>query len=132
MSVRRAIDPENVLTRNARNGGRGCWNGRRVTSFVGVAAMLALTACAGATTPEPPSKPTVQAVATQAVGAGQAGAATAVAAASPAATIRTDPSAFGLVTTNRRPVERFAEAGRWQSTGDTTRADAFARAFKSY
>lgn len=85
MSVRRAIDPENVLTRNARNGGRGCWNGRRVTSFVGVAAMLALTACAGATTPEPPSKPTVQAVATQAVGAGQAGAATAVAAASPVA-----------------------------------------------
>lgn len=50
----------------------------------------------------------------------------------PDATIRTDPSAFGLVTTNRRPVERYAEAGRWQSDGDAARADAFARAFRSY
>lgn len=52
--------------------------------------------------------------------------------ATPNATIRTDPSAFGLVTTNRRPVGRFAEAGRWQTSGDTARADAFARAFNSY
>jgi uncharacterized protein (TIGR03083 family) len=50
----------------------------------------------------------------------------------PVATIHTDPSAAGLVMTNRRPVERFTEAGRWQASGDTARADAFARAFKSY
>jgi uncharacterized protein (TIGR03083 family) len=50
----------------------------------------------------------------------------------PDVTIRTDPSAFGLVTTNRRPVARFAEAGRWQATGDAARADGFARAFNSY
>ena len=50
----------------------------------------------------------------------------------PDATVRTDPSAAGLVMTNRRPVERFSEAGRWQTSGDTARADAFARAFKSY
>jgi uncharacterized protein (TIGR03083 family) len=50
----------------------------------------------------------------------------------PDATIRTDPSAFGLVTTNRRPVGRFVEAGRWQVSGDTARADGFARAFKSF
>ena len=50
----------------------------------------------------------------------------------PTATIRTDPTAFGLVTTNRRPVEQFAAAGRWQAAGDTGRADAFARAFRSY
>jgi uncharacterized protein (TIGR03083 family) len=50
----------------------------------------------------------------------------------PAATIRTDPSAFGLVTTNRRPVDRFANAGRWRSSGDVARADRFARAFRSY
>jgi uncharacterized protein (TIGR03083 family) len=52
--------------------------------------------------------------------------------AAPDATIRTDPSAFGLVTTNRRPVGRFLEAGRWQVSGDTARAEGFARAFKSY
>ena len=52
--------------------------------------------------------------------------------AAPDATIRTDPSAFGLVMTNRRPVERYVEAGRWHTAGDTARADAFARAFKSY
>jgi uncharacterized protein (TIGR03083 family) len=52
--------------------------------------------------------------------------------AAPDATIRTDPSAFGLVTTNRRPVERFAEAGRWQTAGDTARAETFARAFRGY
>jgi len=50
----------------------------------------------------------------------------------PDATIRTDPSAFGLVMTNRRPVARYVEAGRWQAVGDAARADAFARAFKSY
>ena len=50
----------------------------------------------------------------------------------PDATIRTDPSAFGLVMTNRRPAGRYVEAGRWQAAGDITRADAFARAFTSY
>lgn len=50
----------------------------------------------------------------------------------PDVTIATDPSAFGLVMTNRRPVERFASQGRWQATGDSARADAFARTFKSY
>ena len=48
------------------------------------------------------------------------------------ATIRTDPSAFGLVTTSRRPVGQFVEAGRWQVDGDTARADRFAHAFRSY
>ena len=52
--------------------------------------------------------------------------------ASPDVTIVTDPSAFGLVCTNRRPVSRFVEGGRWRASGDTARADAFARAFKSY
>lgn len=52
--------------------------------------------------------------------------------AAPDATIRTDPAAFGLVTTNRRPVDRFVEAGRWQTAGDTARADRFAHAFRSY
>lgn len=47
-------------------------------------------------------------------------------------TIHTDPSAFGLVTTNRRPVSRFVEADRWHTTGDPARAEGFARAFKSY
>jgi len=54
------------------------------------------------------------------------------ASATPDATIRTDPSAFGLVTTNRRPVERFVTAGRWQIDGDADRARRFAQAFKSY
>ena len=52
--------------------------------------------------------------------------------ATPDATIYTDPSAFGLVTTNRRPVGRFVEAGRWRTAGDTARGVAFASAFKSY
>jgi uncharacterized protein (TIGR03083 family) len=52
--------------------------------------------------------------------------------AAPDVTITTDPSAFGLVCTNRRPVARFVEAGRWQTAGDEARADAFARAFGSY
>jgi uncharacterized protein (TIGR03083 family) len=52
--------------------------------------------------------------------------------ATPIATIRTDPSAFGLVCTNRRPVERYTGVGRWQATGDAARAAAFTRAFKSY
>ncbi|MCC7368960.1 MAG: maleylpyruvate isomerase family mycothiol-dependent enzyme [Chloroflexi bacterium] len=52
--------------------------------------------------------------------------------ATPDVTIVTDPSAFGLVMSNRRPVERFASGGRWQVRGDAARADAFARAFKSY
>jgi hypothetical protein len=47
-------------------------------------------------------------------------------------TIRTDPSAFGLVVTNRRPVERFSGAGRWQVSGDSARAEGFGRAFTSY
>jgi uncharacterized protein (TIGR03083 family) len=52
--------------------------------------------------------------------------------ADPDVTIKTDASAFGLVCTNRRPVAPFAEAGRWQASGDASRADAFANAFKSY
>jgi uncharacterized protein (TIGR03083 family) len=52
--------------------------------------------------------------------------------ATPDVTIRTDPSAFGLIGTNRRPVGRFLEAGRWQASGDAARADGFTRAFKSY
>jgi uncharacterized protein (TIGR03083 family) len=50
----------------------------------------------------------------------------------PDVTIQTDPSAFGLVATNRRPVERFESAGRWQVAGDAARASGFAQAFKSY
>jgi uncharacterized protein (TIGR03083 family) len=53
-------------------------------------------------------------------------------AAAPDATIRTDPSVFGLVMTNRRPAGQFAASGRWQASGDTARADRFAQAFKSY
>jgi uncharacterized protein (TIGR03083 family) len=67
---------------------------------------------------------------TIAVGGGTVDAETA--SGTPDATIVTDPSAFGLVVTNRRPVERFSEAGRWQVSGDAARADGFARAFKSY
>lgn len=52
--------------------------------------------------------------------------------AAPTATISTDPAAFALVMTNRRPVERYIGAGRWSATGDTARATAFASAFKSY
>ena len=48
------------------------------------------------------------------------------------ATIRTDPAALALVMTNRRPVDQFAAAGRWEVSGDDKRADAFARAFQSY
>jgi uncharacterized protein (TIGR03083 family) len=50
----------------------------------------------------------------------------------PVATIRSDPSAFALVTTNRRPVDRFEADGRWQVAGDETRARGFARAFGSF
>ena len=84
MSVQRTINLDRELSSNARRGRRRWWTGRRATSFVGVAAALALTAaCAG--TPEPPSKPTVQTAATQAVGAAQSAGGTAVAGASPAA-----------------------------------------------
>lgn len=50
----------------------------------------------------------------------------------PTATIRTDATAFGLVTTTRRPVDQFTAGGRWQVSGDTARAEAFARGFRSY
>ena len=61
------------------------------------------------------------------------GAVTAVnAAGAPDVTIVTDPSAFGLVVTNRRSVERFTSAGRWQVAGDAARADGFVKAFTSY
>jgi uncharacterized protein (TIGR03083 family) len=50
----------------------------------------------------------------------------------PTATISTDPAAFALVMTNRRPVEQFVSAGRWTASGDAARAAAFASAFKSY
>ena len=50
----------------------------------------------------------------------------------PDATIRTDPAAFALVMTNRRPADSFRASGRWRADGDVARADAFARAFRSY
>ena len=48
------------------------------------------------------------------------------------ATIRTDPHAFAMVTTNRRPIDNFEGTDRWQVEGDAERAHAFARAFSSY
>ncbi len=48
------------------------------------------------------------------------------------ATIHSDPAAFALVMTNRRPVDQFAAADRWRAEGDTTRAEAFGQAFQSY
>ena len=42
----------------------------------------------------------------------------------PAATIQTDPSAFALVTTNHRPLDRLDSAGRWRVTGDAARRAA--------
>lgn len=56
----------------------------------------------------------------------------ATASGAPDVTIVTDPSAFGLVVTNRRGVERFAPTGRWQVSGDAARAEGFAKAFTSY
>ena len=50
----------------------------------------------------------------------------------PDTTIRSDPAAFGLVMTNRRPVTDFEPSGRWRAEGDVARAGAFARAFASY
>jgi uncharacterized protein (TIGR03083 family) len=66
------------------------------------------------------------------VGDGAVTVATADDGSAPTATISTDPAAFALVMTNRRPVEQFVGAGRWSATGDTARAAAFANAFKSY
>ncbi len=48
------------------------------------------------------------------------------------ATIRTDPHAFAVVTTNRRPVDTFEGTDRWRVEGDAARAHAFARAFSGY
>jgi uncharacterized protein (TIGR03083 family) len=67
---------------------------------------------------------------TIAVGGGAVDAETATG--TPDVTIVTDPSAFGLVVTNRRPAERFSGAGRWQVSGDAARAEGFTRAFTSY
>jgi uncharacterized protein (TIGR03083 family) len=53
-------------------------------------------------------------------------------AAAPDVTIVSDPSAFGLVCTSRRPVEPYVEADRWRTSGDAARAAGFAGAFKSY
>ncbi|MCC6179296.1 MAG: maleylpyruvate isomerase N-terminal domain-containing protein [Chloroflexi bacterium] len=50
----------------------------------------------------------------------------------PDITIQTDPTAFALVATGRRPVDRFESTGRWETRGDTKRAAGFARAFKGY
>lgn len=47
------------------------------------------------------------------------------------ATIRTDPHAFAMVTTNRRAIDHFG-ADRWHVEGDAERAQAFALAFSSY
>jgi hypothetical protein len=49
----------------------------------------------------------------------------------PVATIETDPSAFALVTTNRRPVDRYEDSGRWRATGDAAKARGVAEAFNS-
>ncbi len=48
------------------------------------------------------------------------------------ATIRTNPHTFAMVTTNRRPVDNVEGTERWQVDGDTEKAHAFGRAFKSY
>ncbi|MGE3908093.1 MAG: maleylpyruvate isomerase N-terminal domain-containing protein [Chloroflexota bacterium] len=50
----------------------------------------------------------------------------------PTATIVTDPTAFGLVVTNRRPVDGFSASGRWRISGDAARAEKFSRAYSSY
>jgi hypothetical protein len=52
--------------------------------------------------------------------------------ADPDVTVASDPSAFALVMTNRRPASTFEAAGRWRTSGDPARAAAFARAFRSY
>jgi uncharacterized protein (TIGR03083 family) len=48
------------------------------------------------------------------------------------ATIRTDPHAFAMVVTNRRPIDAFEGTDRWRVEGDAEKARAFARAFKGY
>ena len=48
------------------------------------------------------------------------------------ATIRADPHAFAMVTTNRRPIDNYEGTDRWHVEGDAERAHAFARAFSSY
>jgi hypothetical protein len=47
-------------------------------------------------------------------------------------TIQSDPAAFALVMTNRRPFDQFAAAGRWRTQGDPARVEMFARAFRGY
>ncbi|MFN8524090.1 MAG: maleylpyruvate isomerase family mycothiol-dependent enzyme [Chloroflexota bacterium] len=47
-------------------------------------------------------------------------------------TIRTDPTAFALVMTNRRPAQEFSNAGRWDMYGASERAMGFCEAFQSY
>jgi hypothetical protein len=79
MFFKQVINLESASCRDDRPARRCRFN----ASLVVAGAMMALTACSS--TPEPPSKPTVQTAATQAVGAAQSGAATAVAGASPAA-----------------------------------------------
>lgn len=46
-------------------------------------------------------------------------------------TIRSDPAAFALVMTNRRPVGDVATR-RWRTEGDTGRGERFAAAFRSH
>lgn len=47
-------------------------------------------------------------------------------------TIRTDPTAFALVMTNRRPSRQFHEEQRWLMHGQPTMALGFVDAFQSY
>jgi len=71
-------------------------------------------------------------VVTITVGSGAVDVVDAAAGGTPDVTVHTDPTAFGLVVTNRRPVEQFQGAGRWEASGDAAKADGFARAFTSY
>jgi hypothetical protein len=51
-------------------------------------------------------------------------------AAEPAATIESDPGAYALVQTARRPADAFEAQVRWRVTGDRKLADDLANAFK--
>jgi uncharacterized protein (TIGR03083 family) len=53
-------------------------------------------------------------------------------AARPGTTIHTDPAAYALVQTTRRPPAFFQERGRWQVSGDASLADRLAASFKGY
>ena len=50
----------------------------------------------------------------------------------PDAAIRTDPGAYALVQTRRRPAAAFQDRGRWQVSGDVALAESLAAAFAGY